>query len=188
MVLVNATVSDLQGRLVACLERQHFRLWENEVEQQVTAFSMADSVISAGIVFDTSGSMHNHITESRDAIDQFLKTAGPGDQHFLVRFADNPQLVTPLTLDPDEISQHLREVQPHGWTAMNDAIVLSLREMKRASYPRRVLLVFTDGDQQRAVAGFLFGAGDVRLAVEQDVLIGRQATHDDAGLAQRGGI
>ncbi|MNE90923.1 hypothetical protein D3C80_1884760 [compost metagenome] len=44
--------------------------------------------------------------------------------------------------------------------------------------------MFTDGHQQRAVAGFLLGSGDVRLAVEQDVLIGRQATYHYAGLAQ----
>jgi Ca-activated chloride channel family protein len=145
LIQIPVTVTDPKDHPVLGLPKSSFRIFEDEVEQQMASFSMADSLISAGVVFDTSGSMRNHITESREAIDQFLKTAGPGDQHFLVRFADNPQLITPFTLMPDEISRRLGEVQPHGWTAMNDAIVLSLREMRHAMHARRVLLVFTDG-------------------------------------------
>src|SRR5262249_16912884 len=33
VVLVNATVTDSQGRPVAKLEREHFRLWEDRIEQ-----------------------------------------------------------------------------------------------------------------------------------------------------------
>src|SRR5205807_2289567 len=101
--------------------------------------------VSAGVVFDSSGSMRNHIGESREAIVQFLKTCESGDELFLVRFSDNPQLVTPLTNNCDEISRKLNFIQPHGWTAMNDAIVMSLGELRRATNPRRVLLVFSDG-------------------------------------------
>ena len=36
-------------------------------------------------------------------------------------------------------------VQPRGWTALYDAMVLAINHMKRASRSRRVLLVFTDG-------------------------------------------
>jgi Ca-activated chloride channel homolog len=115
------------------------------VEQHIAAFSMGDAAITAGLVFDSSGSMRNHIGQSREAVGQFLNTAGPGDEFFLVRFSDDPQLVTPLTPDPGEISRGLRSVQPRGWTAMNDAIVRSLEEMRRAANPRRVLLVLSDG-------------------------------------------
>ncbi|MND93852.1 hypothetical protein D3C80_860540 [compost metagenome] len=50
------------------------------------------------------------------------------------------------------------------------------------------LLVLADGHQQRAVAGFLFGVGGIRLAVEEDVFVSRQAAHDDTGFAQGFGV
>jgi Ca-activated chloride channel family protein len=145
LIQIPVTVTDIKDHPVLGLSKENFRLFEDDIEQQVASFSMSDSAVSAGIVFDTSGSMHNHIGESREAIEQFLKTAGPGDQHFLVRFADHPQLIAPFTPNPADISAVLNLVEPHGWTAMNDAVVLSLREMRRAANPRRVLMVFTDG-------------------------------------------
>ena len=57
LVLVNTTVSDLQGRLVAGLDRQNFRLSEDDVEQKVEYFSVEDLPISVGLVLDTTGSM-----------------------------------------------------------------------------------------------------------------------------------
>ena len=145
LVQIPVTVTDVRDRPVLGLAESSFRVFEDDVEQHIAAFSMGDAAISAGLVFDSSGSMRHHIGESREAVSRFLNTAVPGDEFFLVRFSDDPQLVTPFTPDPGAISLGLRSVQPRGWTAMNDAIVRSLEEMRRAANPRRVLLVLTDG-------------------------------------------
>ncbi|MNP05478.1 hypothetical protein D3C76_974330 [compost metagenome] len=52
----------------------------------------------------------------------------------------------------------------------------------------QLFLALANGDQQRAVLGLLLGVGHIRLAVEQDVFIGRQALHHHTGLGQRRGI
>jgi Ca-activated chloride channel family protein len=62
-----------------------------------------------------------------------------------VRFSDSPQLLSPLTPSADEISRKLTAVHAHGWTAMNDALFLAVKEMHKAANPRRVLLVLSDG-------------------------------------------
>jgi len=145
LIQIPVTVTDQRDHGVLGLTKNDFRIFEDDVEQHLAAFSAGDSPISAGVVFDTSGSMRNHIGESREAIRQFLNTAIPGDQFSLVRFSDRPQLIAPMTANCDEIASMLDSVQPHGWTAMNDALVLALGDMRRAVNPRRVLLVFTDG-------------------------------------------
>jgi VWFA-related protein len=145
LVQIPVTVTDLRDHPVMGLPKSHFRVFEDEVEQEVAAFSMADAAISAGLVFDSSGSMRNHIDESRHAVEQFLLTSVAGDEYFLVRFSDKPQLVTPLTPDPDEIMRQLNFIEPNGWTAMNDGIVKSVGEMRAARNGRRVLLVLSDG-------------------------------------------
>jgi VWFA-related protein len=145
LIEIPVSVNDLRDRPVLGLPQDRFRLFEDEAEQQVVSFSRSDAPISAGLVFDTSRSMRPRIQESRVAVEQFLTTAVPGDEFSLVTFSDKPELISPFTQDTADISQRLGTTQPHGWTAMIDAIGRSLSEMRRAKNPRRVLLVLSDG-------------------------------------------
>jgi hypothetical protein len=67
LVLVNATVSDPQQRLVTGLERGHFQLWEDKIEQKIEYFSSEDIPLSIGLIFDSTGSMSDKISTARDA-------------------------------------------------------------------------------------------------------------------------
>jgi Ca-activated chloride channel homolog len=145
LIQVPVTVTDMRDHPVMGLRKTSFRIFEDDVEQQIAAFSMADGPVSAGIVFDASGSMRNRIDESRAAVEQFFRTSVPGDEFSLVCFSDRADVVTRWTRDSGEISQELTRVRPKGWTAMIDGIRLSLGEMRRSSNPRRILLVLSDG-------------------------------------------
>jgi len=145
LIQVPVTVTDMRDRPVIGLPKTSFRILEDNVEQQIAAFSMEDGPVSLGVVFDASLSMRNRINESRAAVEQFFQTSVPGDEYFLVRFSDRAELVTPWIQNSDEISKELARVRPGGWTAMIDGLRLSLMEMRRASNPRRVLLVLSDG-------------------------------------------
>jgi VWFA-related protein len=145
MIQVPVQVTDLLDRPVMNLPKVAFRLFEDDVEQDIATLSMADAPISTGLVFDASRSMKDRIGESRVAVEQFCLTSVPADEFFLVRFSDNAELTSPFTRDTGEIRRQLSLVQPHGWTAMIDAIWRSVEEMRRASNPRKVLLVLSDG-------------------------------------------
>ncbi|MEE8587701.1 MAG: VWA domain-containing protein, partial [Acidobacteriota bacterium] len=55
-VLVRATVTDPLNRFVIGLDREHFRLFEDKVEQDIDYFSNDKSPISVGFILDISGS------------------------------------------------------------------------------------------------------------------------------------
>src|SRR5690349_14826742 len=95
VVLINVTVTDPLNRFVTGLEKEHFRLYEDKVEQDITQFSSEDAPISIGLVFDTSGSMGPKLQKSRQAAAEFFKTANPADEFFLVQFNDRPELSVP---------------------------------------------------------------------------------------------
>jgi VWFA-related protein len=145
LIQVPVLVTDMRDRPVMGLPKSAFRLFEDDVEQQITTFSMVDAPISTGLVFDASRSMKDRIGESRAAVEQFCKTSLPADEFNLVKFSDNPELISPFTRDTDEIQRQLSSIQTHGWTAMIDAIWLSVEQMRRSSNPRKVLLVLSDG-------------------------------------------
>src|SRR5215472_14525402 len=79
MALVYATVTDPYNRLVTGLDPDNFRIFEDNVEQEVTTFSAEDVPISIGVIFDFSGSMSNKVGKAREAALQFFKTANPQD-------------------------------------------------------------------------------------------------------------
>lgn len=144
-VFISATVTDSYGRPVEGLHKQDFRLLQDGIEQDLSEFFLEDGPISVGLVLDVSASVRNKITEARRAIAEFLNLSTPGDEFFLVTFSDQPELVQGFTTKPEDIEADLSGVQPKGWTALYDAMVLAINHMKRASRNRRVLLVLTDG-------------------------------------------
>ena len=71
-------------------------MYEDGSEQEVVNFSSEDVPISIGVIFDMSGSMADKVDKSRQAAVQFLKTANPQDEFFLVNFNDRSAAQQPL--------------------------------------------------------------------------------------------
>jgi len=168
LVLVNATVSDSQGRMVTDLGREHFQLWEDKVEQKVEYFSAEDIPLSIGLIFDATGSMKDKISTARDAATTFLKTGNPEDDYFLVTFSQRAQLAQDFTSDITRLQDRLLFTPAKGLTPLFDAVYLGLDTMKSASNKRRALLLITDGEDNHSRYSF----ADIKeFAKERDVQI-----------------
>jgi Ca-activated chloride channel family protein len=143
MVLV--PVTDLEDRPMMDLQKDNFRLFENNVEQEILDFSHEDAPISLGLIFDTSGSMADKIDKARQAALQILKTANPQDEFFLVNFSGHAKLASAFTSSIEELHNRMISTRPKGSTALLDAIHLGMKQMKNARYRRHALVVISDG-------------------------------------------
>lgn len=145
VVQIPVTVTDPLNRFVTGLEKEHFKLYEDKIEQKLSYFSSEDAPVSVGIVFDTSGSMGSKLQKSRQAVAQLMKTANPEDEFFLVQFNDRPEITVGFTKESEEIQNRLTFVQSKGRTALLDSIYLAINQMKKANNPRKALCVISDG-------------------------------------------
>jgi Ca-activated chloride channel family protein len=145
MILLPVTVTDAKDQPVTNLAPSSFRVLEDNVEQQVVSFHHEEGPVSVGFIFDASSSMKNRVDRSVAAIKSFMETFTKGDEFFLIRFSDQPTLVTGFTPDPNEILREMSSIQPLGWTALNDAIWFGVQTMRHAKNSRRALIVLTDG-------------------------------------------
>jgi len=145
LALVNVTVTDPNDRLITGLEPDNFRIFENNVEQEIQYFSSEDVPISIGVIFDLSGSMRNKVAKSKEAVFQFLKTANPQDEFFLVGFHERAELVSSFTNSVEDLQSRILLASAKGSTALLDAIYLGLNEMKKARNGKRALLIISDG-------------------------------------------
>jgi Ca-activated chloride channel family protein len=146
LVLIPVMVTDNQDRLITGLERTHFRLYDDKVEQVITYFASEDAPVSVALVFDCSGSMGPKLEKSRAAVAEFLRTANPEDEFSLILFSDRVQLSAGFNAGPEEIQNRLLFSVSKGRTALLDAIYLALEQLKQhAKHSRKAVLIISDG-------------------------------------------
>ena len=144
LVPVGVTIA-ATGKLLTGLDKENFELTEDKVAQEIASFGSEDVPISVGLVFDCSGSMSNKLDRSRQAVAQFMRTANPEDEFFLVQFNDRPELTVPFTPRSEDVQSHLSWVQSKGRTALLDGVAMAMNEMKKARNGRKAILVISDG-------------------------------------------
>ena len=145
LALVNVTVTDPFNRIVTGLEADNFRIFEDNIEQEVVNFSSEDVPISIGVILDLSGSMANKLGKAKEAAFQFFKTANPEDEFFLVGFNEHAQLLSPFTSNVEDLQSRMLSASAKGKTALLDAIYLGLSQMRGAHSGKRALLIISDG-------------------------------------------
>ncbi len=168
LVLVPVTITDPMNRLVTGLDKDNFNLFEGKDQQVIRHFSSEDAPVSLGVIFDMSGSMSSKIERAREAVIEFFKTANPQDEFFMITFADKPEEISDFTQSVEDIQGKLVYTVPKGRTALLDAIYLGISKMRQARYPKRALLIISDGGDNHS----RYTEGEIKsLVKEADVLI-----------------
>jgi Ca-activated chloride channel homolog len=163
LVLVPVTVTDPLNRLVTGLDREDFFVYDNNALQKIKSFACDDAPVSIGIIFDLSGSMSNKVVRAKDAILEFMKTANPQDEFFVIGFNDRPELIEDFTSSVEDIQARLMTVKAGHRTALLDAIYYGMTKMKQAKYERKAVLVVSDGGDNRS----RYTEGEVRSEVRE---------------------
>src|SRR5256886_545723 len=182
LALVIVTVTDPYNRLVTGLETDNFRVFEDNIEQEVVTFSAEDVPISIGVIFDFSGSMSNKVGKAREAALQFFKTANPQDEFFLVSFNERAELTSSFTNSVEDLQSRMMLTPPKGRTALLDAIYLGLSQMRGAHNAKRALLILSDGGDNHS----RYNESDIkRLVKEADTQLYAIGIFDPLGFRNR---
>ena len=147
-VYVQVAVSDTLSRYVTGLKKEHFKIFEDKVEQTITHFSHVETPVSVGIIFDFSGSMkeNNNIQKAKNAITRFLQSANPEDEAFLITFNDTTNIVQRFTDRIGTLRNNLAKLKPGGQTAMYDAVYLGFDQIQNGKNEKKALVLITDGE------------------------------------------
>jgi Ca-activated chloride channel homolog len=144
-VVLHATVTDGQQRLVTGLDQSAFSVFEDGVPQTITSFRREDVPVAMGIVVDNSSSMRDKRDEISQAVVNLIRASNPRDEIFVVNFTDNPYLDQDFTSNVNLLQAALHQVSTRGSTALYDAVVASAAHLNKANLDKKVLLVITDG-------------------------------------------
>ncbi len=152
-VPVYATVVDGSGRLVAELSRSEFSVTDNGRPADVSLFSNESQPFTAVVMLDTSASMTANLKLLNRAAEQFLLRLLPVDRAQVGAFNDKIQLSGTFTNNRDELIRALDDLFFGNPTRLYDGIAAGLDALRGAE-GRRVILVFTDGDDTASKIDF----------------------------------
>jgi Ca-activated chloride channel family protein len=145
VVSLFVTVADAQKRLVPDLTKEDFEVFDNDKPQPIIYFDNSVQPITVVVMLDTSGSMTLTIDLLKQAAEQFLLRLLPDDKARVGAFNDKIQFSSRFTNDRDELVSDVKNLDYGNGTRLWDAVDASLEELKGVD-GRRVVLVFTDGD------------------------------------------
>jgi Ca-activated chloride channel family protein len=156
-VALYATVTDAEKRLVPDLVLDDFEIYDNGKLQMLTSFDNKPLPITVVVMLDTSGSMTLALDLVKSAAEQFLLRMMPEDQGMVGAFNDKIEFHPEgFTNSRDELVRSLKDLDFGYPTRLYDAVNQSMAQLKGIP-GRRVVLVFTDGDDNSSKVG----SGDV---------------------------
>jgi len=158
LVDVLLTVLDRRNKLVPSLEKQDFKVLDDNVAQDIRYFSrQSDLPLRIGMLLDTSNSIRNRIKFEQDAANNFLFSVlrRGKDEAFVMTFDDEPQVVQAFTPDTGKLRDQILRTRAGGGTAVYDAIYQAcVQELSHPPRPpgdqpdvvRRVMILISDGE------------------------------------------
>jgi VWFA-related protein len=99
----------------------------------------------------------------------FADASNPGDELFVINFADRPRLDVPFTRDRAVLERGIRRVDAIGGTAMRDAVREAEQYLRdHGTRDRRALLIITDGNDNESAVSL---DQVIQAAQQRDVVI-----------------
>jgi Ca-activated chloride channel homolog len=187
LIQIPVAVTDGMGRPVTGLKQENFLVLEDNRPQVINRVSSGNAPWSIGIIFDLSGSMTSYLRAQRYAVEQFLRGSNSGDEYFIVGFSHHPELLSDFTESKNDVMDRIASANTGRNTALYDAILMGFDKMQQARYPRRALIVLSDGGDNVSQ----HSESDVRAALRRsDVQVFFIAfiNHLDATVEERNGL
>jgi Ca-activated chloride channel homolog len=147
------TVVDAQGRLVPGLAKEDFQILDENKPQDIDLFVNEVQPITVVVMLDRSASMTASFKLLDQASEQFLLRLLPADKASIGGFSDKIEFTSGFSSDRDSLIASLRDLDFGNPTRLYDGIAAGLDELKDKD-GRRVVLVFTDGDDTSSKVGF----------------------------------
>lgn len=152
------TVLDRRNKLVATLEKNDFKIFDEKAPQEIRYFAkQTDLPLRIGMLLDTSNSIRDRLKFEQEASTNFLFSVlrHNKDEAFIMTFDDEPQVLQGFTGDAGRLRDEIFKTRAGGGTAIYDAIYSACaKELSHPPRPpgdqpdvvRRVMILISDGD------------------------------------------
>lgn len=170
LVTIPVSVSDrTKGSYVSDLTKNDFKIFENDVEQEIAYFGNFDKPFTVILILDTSPSTAYKIEEIQSAAKSFVDQLKPQDRVEIIKFNQKIRVLAKATKNREKIYKAIEEARFESGTSLYDVVNFALRERLKNVEGRKAIVLFTDGVDTTSEDAFFDGT--VSKAEEADTLI-----------------
>jgi VWFA-related protein len=149
LVVLHVLVTDRNGAYADGLDRDAFRVFEDNRPRTIDFFAAEDAPVTVGLLIDASSSMAPMRDRVIAASTAFVKSSNASDEVFALIFSDevHPAVTAShFTSDANTLEAALAHTfVPGGRTSLYDAVADGLAYVATGSRDRRVLVIISDG-------------------------------------------
>jgi Ca-activated chloride channel homolog len=169
LVTIPVRVATNNGKAVRGIARNEFRVYENDVEQELAYFSSDEQPFTVALVLDMSYSTVFKLEEIRTAARIFTLKLRPQDRVSVIAFDEKPQVLCEPTNDRRVLQLAIEGAKIGSGTALYDTLQTAL-DQKLVDVPgRRAIVMLTDGVDTSSKGADARSIAD-RLGIE-DVIV-----------------
>jgi VWFA-related protein len=155
LVQLPVSVLDKKGLPVQGLRVEHFNVFEDKVQQEISLFKQEDIPLSVVLLIDTSGSMNSKMDRLHAAAMAFLKESNPDDETAIISFGDDSDIEQDFTQDAGKLNLALSRMRSRQNTALYDAVHFAAAYLENnGTHEKKVLLVISDGEDNHSQRTF----------------------------------
>lgn len=168
LVTIPVKVLDRGGKFVPGLKKEDFKIFEDEVEQDVAYFSNVEEPFTVVLMLDMSYSTVFKTSEIQSAANGFTAQLRPKDKVMVVSFDQEFHVHCEPTTDRKEVWSAIKQTKIGTGTSLYEAVDMVMKRL-RTIEGRKAIVLFTDGVDTTSTASNL--GMNVRDAEELDAII-----------------
>ncbi len=168
LVSVPVKVLDRSGKFIAGLTKENFKLFEDEIEQEIAYFSNVEEPFTVVLMLDMSYSTIFKTSEIQSAANGFTAQLRPKDKVMVVSFDQEVYLHCEPTTDRKEVWQAIKQTKIGDGTGLYEAVDFVMKKLRNIE-GRKAIVLFTDGVDTTSRTANL--EKNIRDAEELDAII-----------------
>lgn len=145
LVTIPVRISDRSNRFIPGLTKENFKVFENDVEQEIAYFSNEEQPFTVALVLDMSISSTFKIGEIQNAAIAFTAQLRPNDKVMVVSFSEQVYVLCEPTSDRQRIHAAIRSSRIESGTSLYEAVDMVINNRFKKVQGRKAIVLFTDG-------------------------------------------
>jgi VWFA-related protein len=145
LITIPVSVFDRNGLYIPGIRQNEFKIFEDDVEQEIAYFGTTDKPFTVALVLDVSPSTQYKIDEIRRAASAFVDQLGPQDSLIVIEFDHNVNVLAKATQDRSKIHKAIGKADFGNGTSLYNAVDEALRKQLGKIPGRKAMVLFTDG-------------------------------------------
>ncbi|NNE98370.1 MAG: VWA domain-containing protein [Pyrinomonadaceae bacterium] len=146
LITLGVSVRDTDGKYVKGLKKVQFQLLDDNKEQEISIFSMEETPISFGIVYDLHPTTSDRTKTILKSLEDFTKGLRDRDRFNITVFNENGSFTTDFIPTLEQVDKHLASKIKGKPNSLYDAIFLTSEKLQEQTNEKKALLIISDGN------------------------------------------